>query len=809
VVTNNALVHVLGIRHHGPGSSRSLISALTALQPDCILIEGPPDANHLLKHGADVDMNPPVALLVYAQDNARRAVYYPFASFSPEWQAIRFGLTKGADVQFMDLPQTHWLALEDQQGEKTGGAEGQRGVSPAQAELAGGNDAESASALAEAEAEDGNLEDDEQEPDSPVAESARTDPASIRSDPLTWLASAAGYNDGERWWEQLVEQRKNSTDLFIAIREAMTTLRKDLPGDSHLDRYEPLREAHMRQIIRAAQKQGFQRIAVVCGAWHAPALYDMPSAKEDASLLKGLPKKKVEATWIPWTHGRLTYGSGYGAGVTSPGWYHHLWTCSNLVSERWMANVARLLRERDLDASSAHVIEAVRLAESLAAIRGHPLPGLPELSEATQAVLCFGDDAPMRLIHEKLIVGEALGKVPTDIPTTPLQQDLGREQKRLRLPPQAAEKVLDLDLRNQTDLQRSHLLHRLALLGIPWGDPVEVRGKSGGFHEIWRLRWVPEFSLSLIEAGVWGRTIAQAASAYACDRANQFKELPQLTVLLDRVLLCDLHQAVDHVVDRVQNEAAVASDIKHLMDALPPLVHVARYGNVRKTDAAAVLKIVDGLVVRVCVGLVGACSSLDDPAAQEMFAKLVNVHSAINLLQDQDHTRAWHAVLKKLSDIGSLHGLVAGKSCRLLFDNRVYDTQEAARRFGLALSTASEPPLAASWAEGFLTGSGLVLIHDQSLFNVIDEWVSDLSREAFTHVLPLMRRTFSTFTPPERRQLGERVAHGSEGGTRTGSAPAGINEERANRVLPLVARILGLEGPGNQGARQNDDHDSN
>jgi hypothetical protein len=196
----------------------------------------------------------------------------------------------------------------------------------------------------------------------------------------------------------------------------------------------------MRQGIRAAQREGFARIAVVCGAWHAPALSDLPPEEEDASLLTGLPSVKVAATWVPWTHGRLTLASGYGAGVHSPGWYHHVWSEPDRITIRWMTRVARLLREADLDASSAHVIEAVRLAETLAALRDRPLPGLPEMNEAVQAVFCFGDALPMRLIQERLIVGEALGGVPEATPAVPLQRDLERQQRRLRLPPEALEK---------------------------------------------------------------------------------------------------------------------------------------------------------------------------------------------------------------------------------------------------------------------------------------------------------------------------------------------------------------------------------
>src|SRR3954468_12531438 len=101
---------VFGIRHHGPGCARSLVAALAQLEPDAILIEGPPDAAAVLPLAASPEMKPPVALLVYPADRPGRGVFYPFAEFSPEWQAIRAGLARGVPVRFMDLPQAHRLA---------------------------------------------------------------------------------------------------------------------------------------------------------------------------------------------------------------------------------------------------------------------------------------------------------------------------------------------------------------------------------------------------------------------------------------------------------------------------------------------------------------------------------------------------------------------------------------------------------------------------------------------------------------------------------------------------------------------------
>lgn len=749
-------VQLLGIRHHGPGSARSVISAMEANPPDCILVEGPPEADSIIEFVRHQDMRPPVALLVYSQDNPRQAVYYPFAAFSPEWQALRYAVVNGLPVRFMDLPLSHWLALEEIERD-------------------------------EREArEDAGTEEKSKVPGLPH----------ISRDPLLWLARAAGLNDGERWWEQLVEQRLDSRDLFEAIREAMTSLRSELSEEETClsGEVEPLREAQMRQSIRAAKKEGFKNIAVVCGAWHTPALSEMPPAAADARLLKGLPRKKVTATWIPWTHSRLSYNSGYGAGVHSPGWYQHLWDHSEKVAETWMTRVAMLLRDRDLDASSAHIIETVRLAETLASMRGRSAAGLSELSEATRAVLCFGDDFPMRLIHDRLIVGEVLGEVPAETQGTPLGRDLETQQKSLRLKPETAEKTLDLDLRKEIDRGRSLLLHRLDLLGVSWGILKQAAGKSGTFHEIWSLRWSPEFVVSLIEASVWGRTVVQAATACACDAAGKSPELAALTGLLDRVLLADLPEAVDMVMDRIQAVAALASDVAHLMEALPPLARIARYGDVRKTNVEVVAEVIDGLVARVCAGLPAYCSSLNDDAAESVLENIIQVNSSIGLLGVEEQNRLWQECLVKILEAESVHGIIAGRAARLLFDSRTVEQQEIMRRFGLALSIACEPGRSAAFADGFLRGSGLVLIHDPALLAIIDDWISALSADRFIQVLPLLRRTFSSFAPPERRQIGERVKLGDSTGRRLpAQRSAVLDEERADLVLPVMAQLLGLE----------------
>jgi len=736
----NTDVHILGIRHHGPGSARSVLAALEAIRPQALLVEGPPDAEDLLPLAAHAEMRPPVALLVYRPDEPKRAVFYPFAVFSPEWQAIRWALANHVPVRFMDLPQRHRLALD---------AEEKKGDPP-----------------------------DENE-------------SRLRRDPFALIAEAAGFSDSELWWEEQFEKRHSGPEIFKAVLELMTALREGQPTDPMDGR----REAWMRQTLREALKQGHERIAAVCGAWHAPALAAMPAAKSDAEALRGLPKVAVAATWLPWTHRRLTFASGYGAGIHSPGYYEQLWTlaCNGELATRWMTRVAHLMRAEDLEGSTASIIEATRLAETAAVLRGCAAPGLAEFNDAAQAVFCFGDIAPMALIRERLIVGDALGGVPGEAPQTPLQRDFQKETKRLRLPPEALDRALELDLRKPNDLDRSRLLHRLRLLRVEWGKPEAARGK-GTFKEAWKLRWEPELELALIEGAPWGNTVAEAATRLSIERASQCTALPELTTLVEALLLAELPEAVERVMERLENQAALTSDVGHLMGALPPLAAVLRYGNVRQTDASMVGHIVTGLVARICAGLPPACAALNDDAAAETQTRLNATHSAIATLADESLAAPWRTTLGQLAGDDTLHGLLAGRCARLLLDDGALTADAAATRIGRHLSRANPPAQAAAWIEGFLAGSGLVLLRQAQLWNLLDDWLLSLTADHFTEVLPLLRRTFSTFAPPERRQMGEFAKRGA------GSAAAGqiaapfeedIDEGRANRLLPTLALLLG------------------
>ncbi|MFN3255038.1 MAG: DUF5682 family protein [Ilumatobacter sp.] len=729
-------VHLLGIRHHGPGSARSVSTALDHLQPDAVLVEVPADVESTLSWIGRPGLVAPVALLGYAVAEPAHAVFAPFASFSPEWQAVRWANERTVVVRAIDLPLAISLGPSASDG-------------------------------------DGLL------------------PDAAPVDPLRQLAAVAGDSDPERWWEDVIEHRGDGQPAFDAVADAMAAAREGTVTSTG----ELRREAHMRRAIRAALKDGFERIVVVCGAWHVPALdVRQYTAAADASTLRGLKKTKVAAAWVPWTHRRLTTASGYGAGVDSPGWYRHVHDHPGRDGvARFFVDAARELRDRGLDASPDDLIASTRLADSLAALRGRPRAGLSEVLDAADATM-----GGLEVIRRHLIVGDALGAVPEGAPQVPLARDLAAEQRAARLKPDAADRTIEVDLRTPTGGRKSRLLHRLLALGVPWGVPVEGRGTSGTFRETWRVSWEPELSVRLVERSGYGTTVATAATARLVERSAAALTLPELVAVLELGLVADLPDAVRPSVRRLADLAANEPDVGHLMEVMAPLASTLRYGDVRSTDAASLRDVFDGLVVRVLASLVPATASLDDDAAARMVEGITAVQTALAMLDHDARRRAFPATLEQLAErrTSSEHGglgLLAGRATRLLHDGGTWSAGQVERRLARALSTGTSPAVGAKFVEGFLAGSGTVLVHDAELLEVVDRWLSSLRPEAFDGVLPLLRRTFGGFEPAERRQLMSLLTG------RLVTRPVGFGDDvdaaRAAAVLETVRHLLGA-APG-------------
>ena len=206
-------IQYLGIRHHGPGSARRMLRFLENWKPDCILIEAPAESTHLFGSVNNPNLVPPVAMLLYEPLHLKNSLILPFAHFSPEWIAISFANKAGVPLIPFDLPASMMLPLSKE-------IESVRDV--------------------------------------------------YVKDPLSQVAQHAGYSDSERWWEHTFEQVVEDEEVFRGLSELMVEVREQLQRSESKETL--LREAWMRQIIRTEVTKNYQRIAIVCGAWHIPAL---------------------------------------------------------------------------------------------------------------------------------------------------------------------------------------------------------------------------------------------------------------------------------------------------------------------------------------------------------------------------------------------------------------------------------------------------------------------------------------------------------------------------------------------------------
>jgi hypothetical protein len=341
--------------------------------------------------------------------------------------------------------------------------------------------------------------------------------------------------------------------------------------------------------------------------------------------------------------------------------------------------------------------------------------------------------------------------------------------------------------------------------------------------------------------------VLAAATGKAEADAVAARALAEVTALAEQCLRAGLADALPTVMRVLADRAALDADVGHLAQALPALVRSLRYGDVRGTDTGALAKVAAGLAERIFVGLPPACAALDADAAAEMRRHLDAVHGAVGLLdearepggaaRDEPSGGApagdapagglplgdapvgglpldggpagghaglrgrWQGVLRVLSGRDTVPGVIRGRATRLLLDDGELDQDEAARLMGLALSPGTPPADAAAWIDGFVGGGGggLLLVHDERLLALVDGWLTGVPAEAFTDVLPLLRRTFSAYEPGVRRTLGELVRRGPRERGSTGAGGegvpgfgAGLDTERADAVLPVVRLLLGL-----------------
>ncbi|MGB0431526.1 MAG: DUF5682 family protein, partial [Bacteroidia bacterium] len=307
----------------------------------------------------------------------------------------------------------------------------------------------------------------------------------------------------------------------------------------------------------------------------------------------------------------------------------------------------------------------------------------------------------------------------------------------------------------------------------------------------WELMWTPDQTLQLLDKAIWGNSIDVAANKFLMSKATESHQLNEITTLLEKALPAALNQGIDALMRKMDTLASTTNDSKVLMKAILPLIQINRYGNVRETDLKVIAKIINAIFYRITAALPMSCTGIDNDQANEMAHIIKDLQQGILLLNNETFLKDWMHTLFTVAENKKAAPLLHGTCCKLLYDQQYLNGAETAKRFSQALSVGTQAADAAAWVEGFLKDAAMVLLLDDEIWNIINTWVLSLEEEGFNNTIPLLRRTFASFSASEKQKIAEKAKYGNQKLTQSVSEDD-LNHQRAFKTLPTLRWMVGL-----------------
>ncbi|MCM1165695.1 MAG: DUF5682 family protein [Lachnospiraceae bacterium] len=717
-------VNFFGVRHLSPAGAFYLEQFLDSVRPKLVLIEAPSDFADTADDIVRAETKPPFAILAYTNRAPVRTILYPFAEYSPEYRAILWCRANNAELRFMDLPSDVFLALYEKR-------------------------------VAEETAAENDINENAGE-ERQISVYERLD-----------MLDSEGH---ETFWERTLEHcadfesYRGGANLFGAnIREFSEKTGSDLEETR-------LREAYMRGCIRSAVESGIapESIAVVTGAYHVEGLKPWETPENAPEL----PHTDALHTLMPYSYYRLSTRSGYGAGNRAPAYYELIWESYRRGDPQYAANaylskIAEKLRENGNAASSAQIIEAVRLANSLAAMRKGSTPALRDLRDAAETCLGEGSFAAISVAAADTEIGTKIGALPEGVSRTSIQDDFYRQLKDLKLDKYRTVTAQDLrlDLRENLrakgersaflDLNRSSFLHKLRVLGISFAEPRISEQDNATWSEAWVLRWTPESEIQLVESALRGDTVELAASFALKETVEKAANMSEVAAAVEDAFLCGMSSAANYAVSALQAMAVDAASFEELAKTAFRLSSIVTYGDIRKADSSPLIPILQQIYYRACLILPSSCVC-DDNASQAL-SEAMNRLNTVELAQECLETESWLNALKETARRDDLNTRLSGFSAAILLERGRMTNDELKLEVSRRLSKGVPADLGAGWFEGLTLKNRYGLIARLSLWESLDEYIRSLDDEEFKRALVFLRRAFADFSSGEKDSVAENL----------------------------------------------------
>ncbi|MEM0968176.1 MAG: DUF5682 family protein [Verrucomicrobiota bacterium] len=736
------------MRHLSPGASWHLRKFLDEVNPKAVLVEGPADFTELIPEVTAKGVVPPIALLAFTRTLPVRTIVYPFAAYSPEWQAMKWARSKRVLARWIDLPSGVFLGMEKKRVE-----------------------------LQEAEWQRKEMEDDPEKEalDAEIRDEA-TKRHQLRKEIYNAFAEAQGQPDYETYWERHFEQNL-AQDTYREAAYAFGQGLRDLEAETpDLDFAENLvREAYMRrEIARCIEDEGIapEKIVVVVGAFHAPNVERVADPMTDEEL-RALPHLETDLTLMPYSYFRLSRQSGYGAGNQAPAYFDLFWknlqgagTLEGLATD-YLSQLARCQRNRGVHRSTAEVIEGVRLSRSLAELHGSSIPTLRDLQDGAITLLGHGERGAIAEGLAEIEVGTRIGKLPAGARQTSIQLDFAEQLKQLKLESyrKTVADSIKLDLRENRrvknemlaflDLNRSFFLHRLTMLGIRFGRPPAFSSHSPWF-EGWTLQWEPEREIELVEAVLFGDTIEIAAGFRFGQRLEEAKTIRESADLVWEACLCGMPKILQQARERLQEIAAVSSDFVSLADACHRLGQTLKFGDIRNMDLAPLEPLLIEMYHQSYLQVTPACLT-DAEGAKSVAQAMAEIHAICDDFHEQVPEGPWLDALRDVALRDDLNPFLSGFGAALLLERNAIEEDDLNDEVSRRLSPGMDADLGAGWFEGLALRNRYGLLSRLSIWETLGHYIKELGEDSFPRALVFLRRAFGGFSPDEKRRIAENL----------------------------------------------------
>ena len=761
------------VRHHSPTVARHLRAALLSRRPSLVFIEGPSEANDLVRFVTDAKTAPPVAIYSSYRDDgnvlglngvvspaldipSRFAVWYPLTSYSPEYVALKTAASIGAEVVFIDLP--HHALIRPRIALENG------------------------------------------PPKSPPPASPDDDRLITASTFYQHLADAAGYKTWDEAWDTLFED-PSPTD-FEAFRRELATFcaAARATSDPSAEAVEGTvaRERHFLETIREtldARKIPAEKAAVVCGGFHLFLDRDDPERPPEP------PEGTVYTTVVPYSYFRISEMAGYGAGNRAPRFYQ---TCFDLaaagrggdIALEHAIDVLRRVRRSGEAMSTADAIAATHHAAMLGRLRGRSHATLDDIYDALLTCCCKGvpDDEGAKLLEAMDLagIGNRIGKVTPAIGRLPIVGDFHDQIAALGLGEAIEQEKalpLRLDLREPIDARRSAFLHRLDFLEVPFASVAGTGGDFSGtiFREDWRLKWDPKTEPSLVEQNLYGDTVEAAALARLRESiARTGASAGESCERLHRAASMDLPDLVRAAEDACGQAIDVDPSFVSLAKALHHLELIDRYAVFRGLRRDVVEDLLARCYDRACFALPHSAAVPED----EQRGVVEALVSVADLVQRNDPDRFDRDLFAEAAHRAAdetpspyLRGAFLGLLCEI---RELPADALAAEVSGLARAGPDRMMTAGDLLDGMLTVSRTsILLGADALVSAVDELLEAAEWDPFLVMLPRLRAAFERLSEAQRDSLAAVVARlrGLDTAEDVRDLPIGLG------ATALVARI--------------------